>query len=81
MPTNRPPEAKEKANRTTATLGSTSTTQLQHSTTQLQYQYHRQVEVAGPTSGRRASPRQYVPSHVFGAMKSRGVLTPADSTR
>jgi hypothetical protein len=25
--------------------------------------------------------QQYVPSHVFGAMKSRGVLTPADSKR
>ena len=30
MPTNRPPEAKEKANSTTATLSSTSTTQLQY---------------------------------------------------
>jgi hypothetical protein len=71
---NRPPEAKERS-------------QQDHGRAQ-QYQHHavavpapRQFEVAGPTSGCRASPPQYVPSHVFGAMKSRGVLTPADSIR
>ncbi len=80
------PRRRSRANRTTAPLSSTSTTAVAvPAPRQLQYQYHavavpapRQFEVAGPTSGCRASPQQYVPSHVFGAMKSRGVPTPAD---
>jgi hypothetical protein len=85
------PRRRSRANRTTATLSRTSSTQLHHqhhavappaarsgttSTTQLH-----QFEMAGPPSGCGAWPQQYGPSHVFGAVKSRGVLTPADSIR
>jgi hypothetical protein len=75
------PRRRSRATRTTATLSTTSTTQLhyQHHTVALPAPW--QFEVAGPTSGCRASPQQYVPSHVFGAVKSRGVLTPADSIK
>jgi hypothetical protein len=44
--------------------------------------YPRVFQVAGPRSGFRASPQvAESSSHVFGAMKSRGVPAPADSTK